>query len=100
MVPRSFAVALTLSATLVKEFFQYRCERQARYRMMSGPERLSLSIVERTEDESPWGTAGKDFEKDVAAALARREPVLLPPPGSDFLSDEATADFLARRRGD
>jgi len=91
---------LRLSATLIKEFFQYRCERQSRYGMMSGSERLSLSIVKQTEADSPWGAAGKEFEKDIVASLARQQAILTPPPGGDFLADEMTLAFLSRQRMD
>jgi hypothetical protein len=86
----------TLTATLVKRFFQYRCDRQARYDLLSPGDRAGLTIVEAAGPEQPWARAGVQFEAEVVAALARRARVLAPPAG-ERLTDGETAAFLHRR---
>ena len=52
-------MALRLTATLVKQFFHYRCERQIRYGMVASKERRSLTILERPPREV-WAEFGID----------------------------------------
>jgi hypothetical protein len=96
--PGTTAVALRLSATLVKNYFQYRCERQIRYAMLTDEERLSLAIADTAEPESPWARAGLDFEKTVIETLSRTSPVLRPPPNQKQLDEVSTAAFLRLER--
>jgi predicted RecB family nuclease len=89
-------MALRLTATTLKSFFQYRCERQVRYKLLAGPDREALAIREATEDAASWARAGLDFEDQVIAELARSEAVLRAPAG-EALSAVQTAAFLRRR---
>lgn len=71
-------MAVGLSASIIKGWFQYRCERKVRYECM---ERADLSAIPVLSDqrENPWAVKGQDFEDDVLKALARHTGVLLPP---------------------
>ncbi len=90
-------MALRLTATTVKSFFQYRCERQVRYMMMSATDRQTLSIQEPPDDDAVWARVGIDFEEGVVTALSRRESVLRPPRGEKLTAVE-TAAFLRGER--
>lgn len=85
-----------LTASIVKQFFQYRCDRQARYALLAPGDRAGLTIAEAQGPPDPWSEAGVRFEAEVVAALAARASVLLPPPG-ERLTAAQTADFLRRR---
>jgi predicted RecB family nuclease len=89
-------MALRLTATTLKSFFQYRCERQARYMMMSAADREALPIQEKPDDDAVWTRVGIDFEEEVVTALSRQEPVLRPPRG-EKLAAVQTAAFLRRQ---
>ena len=39
-------MSLRLTATAIKSFFQYRCDRQVRYAMLASKERRSLTILD------------------------------------------------------
>jgi predicted RecB family nuclease len=90
-------MVLRLTATALKSFFQYRCERQLRYTMMSEADREGLSIQEVPEDDAGWARVGIDFEEEVVAALSRRESMVRPPRG-EKLTAVQTAAFLRRQR--
>lgn len=65
-----------LSGSIVKGWFQYRCERKVRYETMSGPE-LSAVPVLADDRENPWAVKGIDFEDQVVSKLAGEERVLV-----------------------
>src|SRR5262245_31609399 len=92
-------MTLRLTATTVKQFFEYRCERQVRYDLLADGERLALLGLSDDQERPPWAQAGIDFEAVVVAELARREPVLRPPPGERLSPGESDA-FLRRHRGE
>ena len=58
-----------MTATAIKSFFQYRCDRQARYAMLASKERQSLTILERQPREA-WAAFGIDYETAVVFRLA------------------------------
>lgn len=89
---------LRLSATAIKEFFQYRCERQLRYHMMDSQLRRSLRVDER-EKKPVWAGEGNEYEELVIAKLAARQAVLRPGVDAEFakLTETQTLDFLHRR---
>lgn len=86
---------LYLTATAVKLFFQYRCDRQVRYSLLPDGDRAGLSIRVQPESTAPWARVGNDFESAVVAELARRESLLQPPPGKRLTALQ-TAAFLRR----
>jgi len=91
-------MALRVSASSVKSWFQYRCERKFVYECMDPSELKAVPVTERPLP-APWAEFGDDYEEDVLAAY-RQQPgvsVLGPAPAQDFLSDEASLAFI---RGD
>ena len=91
---------LGLTASTVKGWFQYRCERKAVYEAMHPAERARLPILEEPQTkESAWAAFVKDFEAGIIDGLVRRDPanVLRPSEPDGALSlDEAYA-FLRRK---
>jgi len=83
---------LTISATTIKSFFQYRCERQLRYNM-AGKEALSVVKVDVANGPvSPWALEGLSVEKQVVEALSSTNQVF----GSSEkkLTIDQTIEFL------
>ncbi len=92
-------MSLRLTATAIKSFFQYRCDRQVRYAMLASKERQSLTILERPQHEA-WAAFGIDYESAVVSRLAEKETVLRPAQGEDHLSSEQTLSFLMGERSE
>jgi hypothetical protein len=90
-------MVLRLSATTVKHFFQYRCDRQARYNLMASREREHSFVGQEHATCDKWAEAGDDFERQVVNALASTESVLAPMSPAKFLSSKATVEFLTRK---
>ncbi|MCD2323462.1 PD-(D/E)XK nuclease family protein [Sphingomonas sp. IC-56] len=86
-------MASGLSASTVKSWFQYRCERKTRYDMMSRAERDSATIV-KEESGAAWALEGNKFEERVLARLQEKEPLLRPGPNEDRLGQAETIAFL------
>lgn len=86
-------MASSLSASTVKSWFQYRCERKTRYDMMTRAERDSATIV-KEESGAAWALEGNKFEERVLARLGKEEPVLGPGPNEDRLGQAETIAFL------
>lgn len=86
-------MASGLSASTVKSWFQYRCERKTRYDMMSRAERDSATIV-KEESGAAWALEGNKFEERVLARLHENEPLLRPGPNEDRLGQAETIAFL------
>ncbi len=82
-----------LSASTIKSWFQYRCERKTRYDLMNPVDRAAIPIVEEMR-EKPWAQFGQDFERRVVARLARETGVLLPPAGEAGLLERQALPFL------
>lgn len=86
-------MSLGISASTVKSWFQYRCERKTRYELMNPGDRAAIPIVEEMRDK-PWAEFGQDFERRVVARLARQTRVLLPPAGESGLLERQALPFL------
>lgn len=86
-------MASGLSASTVKSWFQYRCERKTRYDMMSRAERDNATIV-KEESGAAWAIEGDRFEERVLARLRAEQPLLGPGPNQDRLGQAETIAFL------
>lgn len=88
---------LELTATAVKSWFQYHCERKLVYDSMPTASKQHIPI-ERNLIAGSWSEVGNEFEKRVIEALKRRHPgqVLGPSSGEDGVSDQRTIAFLGR----
>src|SRR5437899_1266824 len=67
---------LAVTPTVVKHYFQYRCDRQARYLMLRPSARTALAIAVQPQPTGIWAEEGTGYEHDVVSALAEREGVL------------------------
>jgi hypothetical protein len=86
-------MATGLSASTVKSWFQYRCERKTRYDMMTRTERDSAAIL-KEESGAAWALEGNKFEERVLARLRAEQPLLGPGPNQDRLGQAETIAFL------
>ena len=84
-------MAKGFSATTVKSWFQYRCERKVRYELSSDDELASVPIVKDIREQS-WAILGKKFEDGVVEALG--SAVLKPRRDEKVLSETLSAAFL------
>lgn len=82
-----------LSASTVKSWFQYRCERKTRYDMMTRGERDSATIVKQ-ESGASWALQGDQFEKLVLEHLSKEQMLLAPAANQDRLGQAETIAFL------
>lgn len=86
-------MAAGISASTVKSWFQYRCERKTRYDMMTRTERDDAIIVKK-ESGASWALEGNKFEERVLARLRRTQRLLAPAAGQDRLGQAETIAFL------
>lgn len=86
-------MALALSASTVKSWFQYRCERKVRYELFTDDDLASVPIVKDVREQS-WATLGVDYEERVLRRLARDSGVLRPAPGDFGLGEAEAVAFL------
>lgn len=86
-----------LSASTIKGWFQYRCERKTRYDIMTSSERAEAEIP-RDERTQAWAAFGNDYEDLVIRRLRDMESVLCPTGTSEHLSQALTRAFLTRHR--
>jgi hypothetical protein len=91
-------MALALSASTVKSWFQYRCPRKSRYETLSSKERDAIPIL-RDLVTPPWAQLGNQFERRVVSRLEAETRILRPAVGEDYLSQrpfrfQATLDPL------
>lgn len=86
---------LKLTATAIKEWFQYRCERKTVYQTMSSGSRSSVPIAE-VDLTSAWANLGNNFEDEVVNHLKVQFPasVLVPGPNHKSLSEQQAKRFL------
>ena len=85
-----------LSGSIIKGWFQYRCERKVRYEAMSGTERQAIPVL-ADDRESPWAVKGVDFEDRVVSKLASEQRVLrssTTKKANDRLPDALAIPFL------
>lgn len=59
---------LSLSASTVKSWFQYRCPGKTRYETLSSKERDAIPIL-RDLVTPPWAKLGSQFERQVVTRL-------------------------------
>ncbi|OCJ08651.1 hypothetical protein A6U86_27440 [Rhizobium sp. AC27/96] len=85
------------SASTIKSWFQYRCERKVRYELSSDVELAAIPIVKDVR-EKPWAILGNQFEERVVRRLSHESSVLKPSFGDDALSEVLTGAFLRGKR--
>ncbi len=90
---------LGVSASSVKSWFQYRCERKFVYETMSRDARAQVPIL---EEQAPayWALFGNDYEEQVVERLEQLQPggVLRPSAGFDDLGERISLEFVRRAR--
>ncbi|MEG8049002.1 hypothetical protein QP178_03540 [Sphingomonas aurantiaca] len=80
-----------ISASTVKSWFQYRCERKTRYDIMDPAQQSAIPLLS-DQREQLWAKLGNAYEERIVASLAPQ--VLLPFAGRDILTQEQTRGFL------
>lgn len=86
-----------LSASTIKSWFQYRCERKVRYELSSDEELAAVPVTKDVREQA-WAILGVDFEERVVARTNREGGGVLQPTPKEFgLSERLAAAFL---RGD
>ncbi|WP_064713579.1 hypothetical protein [Rhizobium bangladeshense] len=88
-------MAKGFSATTIKSWFQYRCERKVRYELSSDSELAGIPIT-KDEREQSWAILGERFEDDVVAGLGTA--VLRPGRDERVLPEGLSAAFLGGSR--
>ncbi len=86
-------MSLGLSASTIKSWFQYRCERKTRYELMDQADRDAIPVVQ-DDREKPWAEFGVDYEKRVLNRLAQSTRLLRPAANEDGLSERLAVAFL------
>ncbi len=89
-------MTLALSASTVKAWFQYRCERKVRYELFTDEELAALPIAADVREQS-WAVLGVDYEERVLRRLDREKGVLRPQPGEFGLLEADAIGFLLGR---
>lgn len=84
---------MQISASTVKYWFQYRCDRKLVYDSMPSAVRNAIPI-QQVHQKGPWADYGVKFEQEVVERLRLERPVVGPAPGTDVLSDSQTLAFL------
>ncbi|WP_395857066.1 PD-(D/E)XK nuclease family protein [Cystobacter fuscus] len=95
LLTRNDTMHLSISASHIKHWFQYRCERKLVYEAMDVMTRNSIPVLEQ-QFASSAHDFGKDFEREVIRHY-RQHPgvaVLEPPSGENALDENASASFL------
>lgn len=80
-----------ISASTVKSWFQYRCERKTRYDIMEAAEQSAIPLLS-DQREQLWAKLGNAYEERIVASLGKQ--VLRPFAGKDILTQEQTRGFL------
>ncbi|MCC8970046.1 hypothetical protein [Bradyrhizobium brasilense] len=86
-------MALALSASTVKSWFQYRCERKVRYELFTDEELATLPIAVDVREQS-WAMLGVDYEERVLRRLNEEVGVLRPLAGEFGLGEADAISFL------
>ncbi|WP_209508103.1 hypothetical protein [Ruegeria sp. HKCCSP335] len=94
-IGQSMSSAGGISASTIKSWFQYRCERKTRYEIMSDSELAAVPITPDVREQL-WADLGIDFENRVVDALSdtAQQSVLRPGKSDKFLSENLTIAFL------
>jgi hypothetical protein len=87
----------SFSASTVKSWFQYRCERKVRYELSSDAELAAVPVLKDVR-EAAWAALGNAYEERVVCRLSREESVLRPAPGEKVLSERLSLAFLRGER--
>src|ERR1700690_946943 len=90
------SMALALSASTVKAWFQYRCERKVRYELFTDEELATLPIAVDVREQS-WAVLGGDYEERILRGLNVEAGVLRPQPGEFGLIEADAISFLRGR---
>lgn len=90
--------ALSYSATTVKSWFQYRCDRKTRYESMNPAEREAIQILKDPERDDSWAQEGVAFEEAVLRRLGRERSILRPASRDEKLDEQLTAAFLRNEK--
>ncbi len=53
-----------LSASTIKSWFQYRCERKVRYELSSDDELAAVPVAKDVREQA-WAILGQDFEERI-----------------------------------
>lgn len=94
----SVHMELKLTASAIKDWFQYRCERKVIYQTMRRDLREAVPIEEENIS-SAWAKYGNEFEEEVIRHLSRQYPgQVLRPTQNDILSPRKSRLFLTRGR--
>lgn len=86
-----------ISASTVKSWFQYRCERKTRYDIMEAAEQSAIPLLS-DQREQLWAKLGNAYEERIVASLGPQ--VLRPFAGRDILTQEQTRGFLTGAKPD
>ncbi|WP_437723734.1 hypothetical protein [Sorangium sp. So ce861] len=91
---------LSLSASAIKNWFQYRCERKLVYETIDQRLRKTIPILEQTLP-APWADFGREYEGEVVSAYAKVSGVrlLAPPSGESDLGERMSLEFLQGSTG-
>lgn len=84
---------LSFTATTIKSWFQYRCDRKTRYECMSPDEREAVPIV-KSQVTTAWAQEGVDYERALLCKLGEAHDVLTPGPDRLYLKESVTVAFL------
>jgi predicted RecB family nuclease len=88
---------LEIRASDIKNWFQYRCDRQLIYAALPRDQRDAIPVVDEGLDDQVRIQEGNEFEQEVLRTLVRREgagAVLRPAANARALSPELTQAFL------
>lgn len=86
-------MGLGLSASTIKSWFQYGCERKTRYELMDQVDRAAIPVIQ-DDREKLWADLGIDYERRVLARLGQRARILSPTTGENSLSERLAAAFF------
>ena len=88
-------LAHRINASVVKAWFQYRCERKTRYEMLA-PQALAEIGVVAVKKQQPWAFLGNEFERRVVDRLGRQ--VIRPAGAKAGLWEAVARAFLTGSR--
>ena len=92
---------LRLSASNVKSWFQYNCERKLAYDGMPHEEFVEFGVEKVSSDEpGPWAQIGDEYEERLFKRLRKElaEELLIPQGAENFLSKKLSCAFFVRER--
>lgn len=87
------------SASTIKSWFQYSCERKVRYELSTDAELAAVPVIKDVREQA-WAILGTQYEERVVRRLHREFGVLRPAAGDDALSEKLTGAFLRGLRSE